>query len=36
VVPFLVVLLADNPDLPAGRTQVGDRHLNFYDERDNL
>jgi hypothetical protein len=35
-VPFLVVFLADHPDLPLGRAQVGDRHLNFYELRDNL
>jgi hypothetical protein len=31
-----VVLLADHRDLPDGRAQVGDRHLNFYEPRDNL
>jgi hypothetical protein len=33
-VPFLVVLLADHRDLPDGRAQVGDRHLNFYEPRE--
>jgi len=37
VVPFLVwVVLADTRHLPAGRSQVGDRHLNSHKTRDNL
>jgi len=28
--------LADTRDLPLRRSQVGDRHLNFHDLRDNL
>jgi hypothetical protein len=35
-VPFQVVFLADHRDLPDGRAQVGDRHLKFYEPRDNL
>jgi hypothetical protein len=29
-------VLADTRDLPRGRPQAGDRHLNFHENRDNL
>jgi hypothetical protein len=35
-VPFLVVFLADHPRPTRRQAQVGDRHLNFYESRDNL
>jgi hypothetical protein len=35
-VPFLVVLLADHPRPTRRQAQVGDRHLNFHEPRDNL
>lgn len=35
-VPFSAGVLADAQLLPAGRNRAGDRHLNFYETRDNL
>jgi hypothetical protein len=35
-VPFLVVLLADHPRPTRRQGSGGDRHLNFYESRDNL
>ena len=35
-VPLLLVFLADARHLPHGRSRAGDRHLNFYETRDNL
>jgi hypothetical protein len=35
-VPFLVVFLADHPRPTRWQAQVGDRHLKFYELRDNL
>jgi hypothetical protein len=35
-VPFLAVLLADHPRPTRWQGSGGDRHLNFYESRDNL
>lgn len=35
-VPFHGCLWTDTRDLPRGRPQAGDRHLNFHENRDNL
>jgi hypothetical protein len=35
-VPFLVVFLADHPRPTRRQSSGGDRHLNFYEPRDNL
>ncbi len=35
-VPFLSNFLAEARHLPDGRHRAGDRHLNFYETRDNL
>jgi hypothetical protein len=35
-VPFWSSVLADARHLPHGRSPGGDRHLNFYGDRDNL
>jgi hypothetical protein len=36
-VPFPCGVLGGSPEyLPHGRTQAGDRHLKFYETRDNL
>ena len=35
-VPFWSSVLADARHLPHGRSPGGDRHLNFYGNRDNL
>jgi hypothetical protein len=36
-VPFLMGVLGGSPEyLPHGRTQAGDRRLNFHESRDNL
>jgi hypothetical protein len=36
VVPLLLVFLAERPTPTTRRSQAGDRHLNFYETRDNL
>jgi len=36
VVPLLLVCLGRRPTPTTGRSRAGDRHLNFYETRDNL
>ena len=35
-VPLVLCVLADARHLPHGRSRAGDRHLKFYETRDNL